>query len=389
MALQIQTAPTGVVRDAHYVIPTGASEPVRTLLTEQQRTNVLLWSQDASQTAWVKTDTTVTTNAAIAPTGEATADLLVEGTAGTAAMHQNITVASGTAFSAARWLKRDNHDWVLLQIVDQAAPTTNFVRAWFNLATGERGAAATNGGVGATARAIIEPFGNGWYRCTVAGSLTGITAYRVVSQSANGDASTTRVNNARRLEFGRQGEAASAAPTSYIVTTGAGAIRNPDALHWSIASVVPQELTVYHRMVSVDAQANAGTAWRIVLGNSAMTGAFFRLGNLNANATAVYSDGTTPVTSTNVNSPAPVVGDIVETRAVLTADWRAHVHGSVNGNAEVSAAASSPSGPAAAFAAAQVSHTVTSFVCANATTHLGIFRGTRDRAYCRANTGVV
>jgi hypothetical protein len=74
--LQIQTAGTGVVRDAHYVTPTGASTPVRTLLLEPQRTNLCIRSEEFDTWTSVGGNTAVTANSAIAPDGTATADTL-------------------------------------------------------------------------------------------------------------------------------------------------------------------------------------------------------------------------------------------------------------------------------------------------------------------------
>jgi len=388
MALQIQTAATGVVRDAHYVIPTGASEPVRTLLTEPQRTNVFLWSQDASQTAWVKTDTTVTANAAISPEGTANADLLVEGTAGTAEMHQNITVASSSRVVHSRFLKRDNHDWVCLQVVDQAAPTTNFVRGWFNLATGAVGGVA-NGGSGTTAFASIEPFGNGYFRCALFGFFSGLTALRGVSHSASADASTTRVDNARRIEYGRQFEVGDfiRTPSSYILTAGASAIRNADVLYWENASLVPQELTAYARIVDVGPRLGAilhiGAA-------STLTNPRFAIQNNSGvdGAVALHHNGTTQATTANTGTR--VYRDIAEFRAVLQADGAVFLGVSIGSGAETVSATTAANTLAGAFAGTRLylgNGAAPNSI--NAYTHVGIFRGTRDRAYCRANTGVV
>jgi hypothetical protein len=396
MALQLQTAADGVVRDAHYVTPTGATDPVRVLLTEPQMTNLLLWSQDATQTAWTKTDTTPTANAAISPTGAANADLLVEGSAGTANLHQAVTVASGASVAASRWLKRDNHDWVLLEIADNAAPTTNFVRRWVNVATGALGS-ATTGGAGVAGTAVVpENFGNGWWRFGVVGSLTGITSYRISSRSASADASTTRVNGARRLEFGRQGGVGVVVST-YTPTVGATASRNADVLYWTVAGLVPQELTVYARIVNLGVFAPTGSRRRVLHIGGANAGAGVRLqlncsgGGAGDRLEVLYTDNTTQVVQSAISSPTLAQRDIAELRGVLSASNTVLSGISVNNNAEVSDGPSAASGPAAAFGEARVY----AFGATGQTDgpvgylNIGVFRGTRDRAYCRANTGVV
>jgi hypothetical protein len=400
MALQIQTAPTGVVRDAHFIIPHGASEPVRTLLGEPQATNLLLWSQDATQAAWTKTDTTPTANAAIAPTGAATADLLVEGSAGTANLHQSITVTAGASVAASRWLKRDNHDWVLLEIADDAAPTTNFVRGWVNLATGAVGSTTVGGaGVLGNLGLTVEATSNGWYRFCLVGQLTAITAYRISSRSASADASTTRVNGARRWEFGRQGGVGVTA-SSYIVTEGAAVARNADSLSWLVTSLVPQELTLYYRVINRGESASLGADARsgIKIGDNnglITTGVFAGVqSGVGAQTWAMrYRDGTNNNNSPNVSLPNTTpLNSVLEFRGVVQSDWQTRLGISVNNAAEVESAASAGSaGAAAAFTEARVQlpSGLTTRTAAIALTHLGVFRGDRDRAYCRANTGVV
>jgi hypothetical protein len=281
------------------------------LLTEPQMTNLLLWSQDATQTAWTKTDTTPTANAAISPSGAANADLLVEGSAGTANLHQAVTVASGASVSASRWLKRDNHDWVLLEIADNAAPTTNFVRRWVNV--------------------------------------------------------------------------------------GATASRNADVLYWTVAGLVPQELTVYARIVNLGVFASTGSRRRVLHIGGANAGAGVRLqlncsgGGSGDRLEVLYTDNTTQVVQSAISSPTLAQRDIAELRGVLSASNTVLSGISVNNNAEVSDGPSAASGPAAAFGEARVY----AFGATGQTDgpvgylNIGVFRGARDRAYCRANTGVV
>jgi hypothetical protein len=389
MALQLQTAADGVVRDAHYIIPTGASEAVRTLLTEPQGTNLFLWSQDATQTAWTKVDTTPTANASVAPTGSATADLLVEGSAGTAAFHQTVTVASGATVAASRWLKRDNHDWVLMEVANDASPGTDFLRLWVNLATGALGSTTVGGtGVASAFGITSQSWGNGWYRVALVGSIGSATAYRVTTHSASADASTTRVNGARRLEFGRQ-VGTSSVMTTYVPTVGTSASREPDSLYWEIPSLVPQELTVYYRGVQVGAlDSSLPRLWHIGQGSTAVPRLWLETRN-----TGIYRINFDNGTDSRLAGAASgiALNDVFELRCVLGADGSVLIGQSINAGTETVAGPSAGATLPGAFNQPRfwLGRSASGAIYRTATTHIGIFRGTRDLAYCRANTGVV
>lgn len=221
---------SGVAR-AHYL----ASGAYGGYLAENARTNLCLRSEEIDNASWTKTDTTVSADNLAAPDGTITAELLTEGVAGTASVGQAVTATANVVSSHSRFFKRGNTDWVLLEIINGV----NFVRAWFNLATGAVGS-TTVGGTGVLGSAPApEAWLNGWYRCTLNGNLGGvITAYTLNSQSANADASTTRVNNATRYEWGAQFEDNIAFASSYIPTTTASVTRNGDSLAYTTAGNV-------------------------------------------------------------------------------------------------------------------------------------------------------
>lgn len=202
---------------------TGSTCPALSL--DKASTNLCLQSEDYTNASWTKTDTTPTGNNVAGPDNLTTADLLTEGTAGTAEVSQAATITADATYSKSVWVKRGNTDWVCLNIYN----STNGIRAWFNLATGAKGSVA-NFGTGTGATADIKDYGNGWYRCTLTGAVNNsVTSATFSTHSASADASTTRVASSTRYQVGHQFEAGSYA-TSYIPTTTATVSRVADAV---------------------------------------------------------------------------------------------------------------------------------------------------------------
>ena len=96
----LQTAATDEPRFGHNPT-TGESLG---LLVEEQRTNLLLWSEDFSNVAWVENTATVTTNTQTAPNGTLTADTFSP-TSGTSSLHQIITCLASTAYTWSFYVK--------------------------------------------------------------------------------------------------------------------------------------------------------------------------------------------------------------------------------------------------------------------------------------------
>jgi hypothetical protein len=173
------------------------------VLIEEQRVNLLTYSEQFDNAAWGKTDTTITANNTAAPDGTTTADLITDGSAGTSALVNasaaTVTVASPITFSV--FAKRGNSDWFFVQL---AGSGTERIRGWFNLATGAVGSATVVAPATSASISII-PVANGFYRCILTGTLNGAgTTAQVLMTGMDGDASLTRVNDATRYLWGAQ-----------------------------------------------------------------------------------------------------------------------------------------------------------------------------------------
>jgi hypothetical protein len=128
------------------------------LLIEEQRTNLVLYSQEFDNAAWGKTGSTVTANSTVSPDGTINADKLVEAaTTGTHSAAQTVTVTNATVYTASAYVKAAERTFVGLYASTPGQGTI------FNLTTG-----AVHGAlVSAPTSSTIAPVGNGWYRISI------------------------------------------------------------------------------------------------------------------------------------------------------------------------------------------------------------------------------
>jgi len=199
----------------------------RGLLIEEQRTNSTLYSEQFDNAAWPKQNATVTANATTAPDGTTTADKLVEdATAGVSHRMYQTTAsafANGTTVTNSVFLKAAERTWAYIRLELNDNTSLN---AWFNLSTGAIG--TVQSGLTAT----ITPFGNGWYRCTVAGSVgTGASPaknyFLVGVTTADNTTNYTGNGTSGVFLWGAQLEAGAFA-TSYIPTVASTVTRSAD-----------------------------------------------------------------------------------------------------------------------------------------------------------------
>jgi hypothetical protein len=193
----------------------------RGLLIEESRTNLTTQSGNAS--SWISNNGTVTNNgSSTAPDGSSAGYLAGMGTANLSTIGTTFVTGS---YVATVFLKRNNTDWVRMQFIQGVnINTANF---WINLATGAAGAFSAGAGTTTLISAQVTPFGNGWYRCSIAVSFpaTDFLSFSIISATANN--SLTRVSGSVYEIWGGQIEAGSFA-TSYIPTTTGSVVRSAD-----------------------------------------------------------------------------------------------------------------------------------------------------------------
>jgi hypothetical protein len=205
------------------------------LLMEPQRTNLALYSEQFDNAAWSQTRGTITANAIASPDGYTNADLWAQNTGETtaAALLQNISVTSGTAYSLSVFAKKQNKNFLGIR-----ANSVSSIPSYFDLENG------TLGDINPLHTAKIEDYGNGWYRCSISYTTNSTIAGHIFYPT---DGSSLTVTDSGGIYlFGAMHEAGSYG-TSYIPTNGTSVTRVADAsLKTGIGSLLSaSEYTLY------------------------------------------------------------------------------------------------------------------------------------------------
>jgi hypothetical protein len=188
------------------------------LLLEKQSTNLALWSEDFTQTAWVKSaSNSITANAIISPDGTQNADFIVSTASNTAAKYAYQVIASTATPTATIYAKAG-------AVTEMMFYCQGGNGIYFNLTNGAFVAYYGGGSSTITSYSSVA-VGNGWYRysLTFNTSVTSIEIYMSVS----GNISPYIANGDGFYIWGAQLEASNY-PTSYINTTSASATRVAD-----------------------------------------------------------------------------------------------------------------------------------------------------------------
>jgi hypothetical protein len=382
MTLTIATAATGVARTAHYVIPTGQTQPIQTLLLEPQRTNLCIRSQELSDAAWVKTRTTVTADAAIAPDGTTTADLLVEDTSNNTHIVQQTITLTAASHTMSVFVKASGRSWVSLFNNSVANVVANF-----DVSTG------TVGTVGAAATANIQAFGNGWWRCSM--TFTGVAgANALLVRLGTADATPSYLGDGASgaLLWGAQVEAG-AVPSSYIPTVAATVTRNADSLFFPYTAP-PQAMTVYVRTVNVEHQAPiVNGAGVLVIGASTVvpTGnTFLQLFVTGGTFRVVGSNATGSIVTSQSSVTGLIMGDVAEYRAEVRASGAVVSGFTRNNGAEVLGSLSAGLAMPAAYTTARLTLQPVAALgsASTAYTHVVVAQGEQTMATMRQLAGV-
>jgi hypothetical protein len=189
------------------------------LLIEEQRTNILLYSEQLDNAAWIKSNATITANATTSPDGTANAEKLVENTAN--AQHfvlQLPSATASTAYTFTVYLKAAERTRAAL--IDSGGSSATSV---FDLSSGA--VVSTS-----NCTASVSSSGNGWYRCSItftsAVGQTGVNA-RVFLVNTGTNTTYTGDGTSGIFVYGAQLEAGAFA-TSYIPTVASQVTRSAD-----------------------------------------------------------------------------------------------------------------------------------------------------------------
>jgi hypothetical protein len=181
------------------------------LLLEPQRTNLALYSEQFNNSVWIKEPSnSATANTIASPDGYVNADTITAADGATINIYQSQTSASNTVHTFSAFLKKNNLSEVQLYMF-----SSGFVsRATVNF---DNGTITDVVGSGST----ITNYGNGWYRCSIQGTIASGVGFTI------GFLSTAITGSKSVYAYGGQLEVGAYA-TSYIPTLGTSVTRVAD-----------------------------------------------------------------------------------------------------------------------------------------------------------------
>ena len=211
------TAPANTARFDHNPV-TGESLG---LLVEEQRTNLLTYSEDFDNASWSKNNVTVTANTIVAPDGSLTSDKVIANVGiNFHSVIQNPSITPSTVYTLSCFLKRGEYQYGFLYS-DGATKG-----AIFDLDS----LTVTGSILGVPTSSTIVDAGNGWARCSIT-FTSGVSTFSntwVGPTSSPTSANIAGDGYSGIYIWGAQLEAG-AFPTSYIKTEASQVTRSADS----------------------------------------------------------------------------------------------------------------------------------------------------------------
>ncbi len=163
--------------------------------------NLLLRSEEMDNASWIKSGLTVTANAAIAPDGTLTADLLSNTTTESIYQQTTLPAASGSVYTYSVYVKQASLDWIRFTVFE-SANSANQLTLWFNPSTGTLGTVSA-GGTATLVTGNVVAAANGFYRIYLTGSFVA-SLINFQTNVVTSDGSSATANNSARYQWGAQ-----------------------------------------------------------------------------------------------------------------------------------------------------------------------------------------
>ena len=203
------------------------------VLVEPQRTNLVKYSEDFSNSLYSKIDSNVSIDLAISPSGIQNADrFFADGSSSTHIILQQQNTTAGLIHTFSVYVKSDTGRYILIRI-----GTGNFAKRFgitFDLQTGTITQTSETTSAPTGVSSSVQNAGNGWYRISLSldseGTNTGVILETsdVPTPALNQNLDYSHVGTQAYYLWGAQLEQGFA--TSYIPTIAAAVTRNADVI---------------------------------------------------------------------------------------------------------------------------------------------------------------
>ena len=220
--------PDGIMRTAGVNEPRFDHDPITGqslgLLIEENRTNLLTYSEDFSQGVWTKHNSSINSNVITAPDNTSNATKLIENTSNVQHMvYRNLTSAVNTTYTFSFFAKSAERQYVLASFSGGGLSGDCVV-----------GVSLIDGSVTTTSNSpentSVTKLPNGWYRITLTKTTPSASAFqpRILISRTGSSSQTYQADGTSGIYvWGAQLEAG-AFPTSYIPTTASTVTRSAD-----------------------------------------------------------------------------------------------------------------------------------------------------------------
>lgn len=367
----VRTAASGTPRDGHWM------SGERTLLLEPASTNLCLRSEDFG-TTWAAIGTPTRAAAAHTASG-VTLDLIGDDDAGVLEGYsQTITFTADAVKAVSVFVKAGSSTSAAIRLLDVTAVANRLLAtiAWSGGLPSVTAVTGTYLG--------YETLADGVFRLLFA--TTSVTAANTNSlRIYPATDAALAVTGTGTTYFGGVMAENATVPSSYIPTAAATVTRAADSLYFPF-NAPPQAMTAYLRSYNVGAYISQTSAARVlhigdVVGGTDPRFALVRVA-ASTGAQALYDDGVTLATSQASPSPTPALGNLIEHRGALDANFDVIAGVSVGGAAETTGSLAA-SGSAVAFANTRIYFAGQSESSNTAITHAVVAEGVKTMAECR------